>query len=251
MKLMGIVNATPDSFSDGGAYDPLAQGLRLHAEGAAWVDVGGESTRPGAQAVSEAEELSRVLPVVRGLAAQGVRVSIDTRHAAVAASALAAGARMVNDVSGGADPDMFAVVARAAVPMVIMHMRGSPVTMQDNTQYADVVTEVWDTLAARRLAALALGVPEVWTDPGIGFAKTAAQSFSLLRSLRGRPNAQVLVGASRKSFLGAITGQQVAADRLEASLAVAIHCAREGIGMLRVHDVAATRRALLTWAELE
>ncbi len=246
MRLMGIVNATPDSFSDGGRYDPLQHGLRLHEEGADSVDVGGESTRPGALPVTESEELARVLPVVRGLVARGVSVSIDTRHARVAALALEAGASMVNDVSGGQDVEMFPVVARAGASMVIMHMKGTPATMRKHCEYADVVAEVWAELAVRRAAAVAAGVREVWLDPGLGFAKTAEQSLALLRSLRGRDNTNVLVGASRKSFLGVITGQTVAAERIEASLAVAIHCAQEGVGMLRVHDLAATRRVLLT-----
>ncbi len=250
MKLMAIINATPDSFSDGGAYDPLEAGLRLVEQGADWVDVGGESTRPGAAPPGEEEELRRVIPVVRGLGARGANVSIDTRHARVAALAIEAGARLVNDVSGGEDPGMFPVVARAGLPMVIMHMRGTPATMRDHTDYVDLVSEVWSALAERRRQALAAGVPEVWIDPGIGFAKTAEQSLLLLRSLRGRDNHDVLVGASRKSFIGSITGQAVAAERVEGSLAVAIHCAQEGVGMLRVHDFIATRRALAMWAAL-
>lgn len=250
MKLMAIVNATPDSFSDGGSYEPLERGRRFHDEGADWVDVGGESTRPGAVPLPEGEELRRVLPVVEGLAAQGIAVSIDTRHARVAARAIEAGARLVNDVSGGEDPEMFTVVARAGLPMVVMHMRGTPATMKDHTTYVDVVAEVWAEIDARRAAARTAGVPQVWVDPGIGFAKTAEQSLQLLRSLRGRDNADVLIGASRKSFLAGITGQSLPSERVEGSLAVAIHCRQEGVGMLRVHDLAATRRALATWAAL-
>jgi dihydropteroate synthase len=250
MKLMAIVNATPDSFSDGGHYDPLAHGRMLHEAGADWVDVGGESTRPGAEPVDEAEELRRVIPVVEGLARAGAAVSIDSRRARVAARAIEAGARLVNDVSAGEDPEMFAVVARAGLPIVLMHMRGTPATMRTLTDYEDVVAEVWAALGAREAAARAAGVQELWLDPGLGFAKTAEQSLALLRGLRGKENGRVLIGASRKSFLGAITGQTVAAERVEASLAVAIHCAAEGVGMLRVHDLVATRRALAAWAAL-
>ncbi|GDX81245.1 dihydropteroate synthase [Deltaproteobacteria bacterium] len=250
MKLMGIVNATPDSFSDGGAYDPVAHGLRLLAEGADVLDVGGESTRPGAVPVPEEEELRRVLPVVRALVGAGGLVSVDTRHARVAAHALAAGARWVNDVSGGEDEDMFGVCASEAATLVIMHMRGSPSTMRYLATYHDVSAEVWMHLGDRALMARAAGVAEVWLDPGIGFAKTAEQSLTLLRGLRGRDNARVLVGASRKSFLAALGDQPTPADRLEGSLAVAIHCREAGVGMIRVHDVAATRRALATWDAL-
>lgn len=250
MKLMGIVNATPDSFSDGGTYDPIGHGLRLIAEGAYIVDIGGESTRPGALPVSEEEELDRVLPVVRALAAQRAIVSVDTRRSRVAARALEAGARWVNDVTAGSDPEMFAVCSRSRAAMVLMHMRGTPETMRSLATYDDVVAEVREALAAREAAARSAGVREVWLDPGIGFAKTAAQSLALLRALPGRDNARVLIGASRKSFLAALGDQPTPADRLEGSLAVAIHCQDAGVGMLRVHDVAATRRALATWGAL-
>ncbi len=250
MKLMGIVNATPDSFSDGGAYDPVAQGRRLWAEGAAVVDVGGESTRPGAAEVSEADELARVIPVIRALAGEGIVVSVDTRRAGVAEAALAAGARIVNDVTGGRDPSMFPVCAAGGATLILMHMRGTPATMRSLTGYADVVAEVWAELGERAAAARAAGVAEVWVDPGIGFAKTAAQSVALLRSLAGRDNAAVLVGASRKSFLAGLGDQPTPEDRLGGSLAVAIHCSEARVGMLRVHDVAATRRALATWQAL-
>lgn len=250
MRLMGIVNATPDSFSDGGAYEPIAHGLRLLAEGADVLDVGGESTRPGAEPVPEEEELRRVLPVVRALAEAGALVSVDTRHARVAAQAIAAGARWVNDVSGGDDPDMFDVCASGSATLVIMHMRGTPATMRSLAIYDDVSADVWLHLAERSAAARVAGVPQVWLDPGLGFAKTGEQSLTLLRQLRGRDNARVLVGASRKSFLAALGDQPRPGDRLEGSLAVAIHCREAGVGMIRVHDVAATRRALATWEAL-
>ncbi|MSQ03269.1 MAG: dihydropteroate synthase [Myxococcales bacterium] len=247
---MGIVNATPDSFSDGGRYEPVAHALSLCAEGADVIDVGGESTRPGAAPVDEEEELRRVLPVVRAAVAAGGLVSIDTRRARVAAEALAAGARMVNDVSAAADPDMLRVVALAGASLVLMHMRGTPGTMSLHTQYADVVSEVWSLLARRAELATRAGCIDVWIDPGIGFAKTAPQSVAVLRSLTGRDNARVVIGASRKSFLGTLAYAPTPDDRLEGSLAVAIYCAALGVGMLRVHDIVATRKALCTWNAL-
>ncbi len=248
---MGIVNATPDSFSDGGRYDAAVHALRLWSDGADVIDVGGESTRPGAEAVDEAEELRRVLPVVRAAASAGALVSIDTRRARVAAAALAAGARMVNDVSAAADPDMLRVVALAGASLVLMHMRGTPATMSAHTDYDDVVSEVWSQLARRAALAIDAGCTDVWVDPGIGFAKTAPQSVAVLRSLRGRQNARVVIGASRKSFLGTLAYAPRPDDRLEGSLAVAIHCAAAGVGMLRVHDIVATRKTLSTWTALQ
>ena len=250
MKLMGIVNATPDSFSDGGAYDPVAQGLRVASEGADWVDVGGESTRPGALPIPEDEELRRILPVVKSLVSRGVAVSVDTRRARVAALAIEVGATMVNDVSGGADPEMFKIVAESRSAYVLMHSRGTPETMGALTEYDDVAAEVWAELGRRGAIARRAGVGAVWLDPGIGFAKKADQSLALLRSLRGRNNACTLIGASRKSFLAPLGEQPRPADRLGGSLAVALHCAARGVGMVRVHDVAETRRALATWAAL-
>lgn len=191
-----------------------------------------------------------MLPVVRALVGAGGRVSVDTRHASTAEATLAAGAWMINDVSGGDDPDLLRVCARAGAPLVLMHMRGTPATMRDRCDYQDVVAEVWAELAEKAARASAAGVADVWLDPGIGFAKTAAQSLALLRALRGRDNRRVLVGASRKSFLASVADAPTPADRLEGSLAVAIHCATTGVGMVRVHDVAATRRALLTHAAL-
>lgn len=246
MRLMGILNVTPDSFSDGGVHaDPVAAGLRMVAEGAAWIDVGGESTRPGAAPVEEAEERARVIPVIRALADRGVSISIDTRHAGVAAAAIEAGARLVNDVSAGADPDMFAVVARAGVPMVLMHMRGTPATMQALAAYDDVVAEVWAELDERARLARAAGITELLFDPGIGFAKRLEHNLALLRALPGdRP---VLLGVSRKRFIGELTGQDVPAERVEGSIAVAIRAREAGVAILRVHDVLATARALRVW----
>jgi dihydropteroate synthase len=254
MRLMGILNVTPDSFSDGGRFVDVApaveQGLRLFDEGAHVVDVGGESTRPGATAVSPEDELARVLPVVTALARRGP-VSVDTRRASVAKAAIEAGATLVNDVSGGADPAMFATCAHAGVGLVLMHMRGEPATMQSLAAYDEVCAEVWGWLDARAREARLAGVHDVIVDPGLGFAKTAAHNLALLRDLPARTaDRTVLIGASRKAFLGALTGQANPAERLEGSLAVALHCADAGAAWIRVHDVAATARALAVWEAL-
>lgn len=239
--VMGIVNATPDSFYDGGRYDPVAHGERLLREGADWIDVGGESTRPGAAPVDEEEELRRVLPVVRALAPV-TTVSVDTTRPRVAAQALRAGAMVINDVRGLADSEM-ARVSADAWGAVLMHSRGTPATMGQLTAYQDVVEEVRAALldAAGRCRA-----PRVWIDPGIGFAKTADQSLLLLRRLdrlvdTGLP---VLVGASRKSFIGRALHLSSPDDRLYGSLAAAAHAWSQGASVLRVHDVHETRQVL-------
>jgi dihydropteroate synthase len=248
---MGVLNVTPDSFSDGGAYlDPdlaIAHGLELFAEGADIVDVGGESTRPGAEPVEPDEERRRVLPVVAALAAHG-RISIDTRHAAVADAAVAAGATLVNDVSAS----LHEVAAANGVGWVAMHMLGEPQTMQHDPTYGDVVTEVRDFLVERAETALAAGVKEVWIDPGFGFGKTAAHNLSLLRHLdvvvaTGFP---VVVGTSRKTFIGRLMAfadgvdEPVPTDdRLEGSLATAVWAMSRGARMVRAHDVLATVQA--------
>jgi dihydropteroate synthase len=242
---MGVLNVTPDSFSDGGRWlDPdaaVAHGLELVAEGADVVDVGGESTRPGAEEVPVNEELDRVLPVVEKLAPH-VRVSIDTRKAEVANAAAQAGATIINDVSAS----LHEVAAAHGAGWVAMHMRGTPATMQRETEYGDVVTEVRDFLVARAETAVAAGVREVWIDPGLGFAKTAEHNLSLLHHLdelvaTGLP---VVVGASRKSFIGRLTGAERADDRLEGSLAAAVWAMAHGVSMVRVHDVKPTVQAL-------
>jgi dihydropteroate synthase len=249
VQVMGVVNVTPDSFSDGGRFldhaAALAHARRLVDEGADWVDVGGESTRPGAAPVPAAEELARVLPVIEALAAEGVRVSVDTRKAEVATAAVTAGARMVNDVSAG----LAEVAGVAGVAFVAMHMQGEPATMQDAPHYDDVVAEVRDHLVARADAARAAGAPEVWIDPGIGFGKTLDHNLALLADLdvlvaTGYP---VLVGTSRKGMLGALAARAdrsgavpPAGDRLEGSVATATWAFLQGAGMVRAHDVAAT-----------
>jgi dihydropteroate synthase len=248
--VMGVLNVTPDSFSDGGRYlDPAAaieRGRQMVAEGADVVDVGGESTRPGAVPVAEAEELRRVLPVVEALSPE-VRVSIDTIKPNVAAAAVAAGATLVNDVGGALGPS----AADLGVGWVAMHMQGTPQDMQHDPRYRDVVAEVHDAVLTRARDALAAGVPEVWVDPGIGFGKTAAHNLQLLAHLpdlaagAASLGARVLVGTSRKSFLGQFgtaSGRPPVPvdDRLEASLATAVWALSEGAAMVRVHDVAPT-----------
>lgn len=255
--VLGVVNVTPDSFSDGGtAYDPtdhpgaaIAAGRALLDAGADAIDVGGESTRPGAAPVALADELARVVPVVEALAADGAIVSIDTVKAEVARAAVAAGAVIVNDVSSGTlDAAMLPLVADLDVPYVCTHIQGEPRTMQDSPRYDDVVTEVHDHLAATvvRLEGLGLSRDRVVVDPGIGFGKSAADNLALLRATRdltsiGRP---VLVGASRKSFIGALTGVDDPAERLEGSLAVAALAVAAGARIVRVHDVRETVRVV-------
>lgn len=255
--LMGVLNVTPDSFSDGGRFSgPAAAidgGRRLAADGADIVDVGGESTRPGSAPVDPDEEAGRVVPVVAALAADGIAVSIDTRNAAVADAALAAGACMVNDVSGLRDPAMIAVAASRGVPAVALHMPvNDPAVMQLHTDYDDVVTAVCEFLAERAAAADAAGVPLVVLDPGIGFGKTVEQNVELVHRLPelvglGRP---VLVGASRKGFIGVLAGVERPADRDAGSLAAHLACVTRGARLVRAHDVAMHRQALDVWRSL-
>jgi dihydropteroate synthase len=244
--VMGVLNVTPDSFSDGGRFiDPdaaVARGLEMVAEGADIVDVGGESTRPGAAPVSEDDELHRVIPVVEALAPH-VRVSIDTTKATVAEAAVTAGATVINDVSAS----LGEVAAATGATWVAMHMRGTPRTMQDDPRYDDVVGEVRSFLVERAEQAAAGGVEEVWIDPGIGFGKTGAHNLSLLRHLdvlvgTGWP---VVVGTSRKSFLGTLVGGAAVGDRLEGSLATAVWAMRAGAAVVRVHDVKETAQAAI------
>jgi dihydropteroate synthase len=252
-KLMGVVNVTPDSFSDGGLYlDPgaaIEHGRELAEAGAAILDVGGESTRPGAAAVAVDEELRRVEPVVAGLVgAAAAEISVDTSKAPVAEAALDAGASIVNDVTAlRGDPEMAALVADRGAGVVLMHMAGDPRTMQVNPEYGDVVAEVRDFLAARLAAAVAAGIDEsrIWLDPGIGFGKTAGHNFELLRGLGelatlGRP---LVVGTSRKSFLGRADGS-AADERLGGTIATSILAAAGGAAVLRVHDVREMAQAL-------
>jgi dihydropteroate synthase len=249
---MGVVNVTPDSFSDGGLYfDPeaaIAHGRELVAAGAQILDVGGESTRPGAEPVAEDEELRRVLPVVEGLAGVDASISIDTSKAAVAAAAIAAGATIVNDVTAlRGDPAMAPLCAGRGAAVILMHMRGEPRTMQDHPVYADVVTEVRDFLAERLAAAAASGIASerVWLDPGIGFGKTEEHNHELLRQLGelralGRP---LVVGTSRKGFIGRIDGS-APEERRGGTIASSVIAAAEGADVLRVHDVGEVAQAI-------
>jgi dihydropteroate synthase len=253
--VMGVINVTPDSFSDGGKLrtpeDALEHARSMIAAGALIVDVGGESTRPGARPVSLDAELDRVIPVVRKLVAGGdVIVSVDTRRAEVAAATISAGAHIINDVSAMDDRDMLDVCATTGTPMVLMHMRGTPETMQKKPRYDDVVDEVTTFLTERARRAINGGVPSVMVDPGIGFGKTLEHNLELLQHLPDVDGLPVVVGASRKRFLGDLTGVDDPSQRDAASLAVHLHAARRGAAMVRVHDVAGHVQALAVQAAL-
>lgn len=254
--IMGILNVTPDSFSDGGRFAgvaaAIAAGRQMVADGAGLIDIGGESTRPGAIPVDPAEEQARVLPVIRGLAGL-VPLSIDTRHASTMAAALDAGATVVNDVSALThDPHAAALVAARGCPVILMHMRGTPQTMAQHAHYRDVVADVVIELSARVDAAVAAGVDRstIAIDPGFGFAKTAEQNVALLRGLSaltalGLP---IVTGLSRKRFLTALSGTEHSAA---ASVAGALAAWKAGARTLRVHDVAATAQALRVWQAVD
>jgi dihydropteroate synthase len=258
-RIMGVLNVTPDSFSDGGRYfDPkaaIAAGLAMVDAGADIVDVGGESTRPGSPPTTPEEERRRVVPVIQALSARRVRVSIDTRNATTMRAALDAGAAIVNDVSALAhDAQSAAVVAAAQCPVVLMHMRGTPDTMNAQAVYTDIAAEVRHELAVHIAAAEAAGVASeaIAIDPGIGFAKLAPNSVELLRRLRdltalSRP---LVVGVSRKSFLGHLAGEPEPHRRLAASLAAGLFALTQGAHVLRVHDVGETVQALRVWQAL-
>ncbi len=251
-RVMGVLNVTPDSFSDGNRYPDLPSALetaqRMVDGGADIIDVGGESTRPGADPVDETEEISRVIPVVEGIKkALNVRVSVDTRKAGVAQRAIDAGADMINDVSTLRDGGMLPLLRETRTPVVLMHMRGEPRTMQRATRYDDIVAEVVGFLqdGADTAASAGLADDKILIDPGIGFGKSAAGNMTLLNELPalaqiGRP---ILIGASRKSFIGTVLDLPVE-DRLEGSLAIAAFAAAQGAHMVRAHDVRATLRAV-------
>ncbi|MCC5097138.1 dihydropteroate synthase [Xanthomonas campestris] len=255
-QVMGIVNVTPDSFSDGGQHTTvdaaLAHGLRLVAEGAAVLDVGGESTRPGASAVSLEEELQRVIPVIQALSAQtAVPISVDTYKPEVMRAAVAAGAGMINDVNALRSPGALEAAAELAVPVVLMHALSAPHAMQAEPHYDDVVAEVHRFLAERIFAAEMAGIDKrrLILDPGFGFDKSTAHNLTVLAQLQrlqefGLP---VLAGFSRKRTIGELTGRQVAADRVHGSVAAHLIAAQQGAQLLRVHDVAATVDALKVW----
>jgi len=255
-RLMGIVNVTPDSFSDGGDFADtdaaIAQARALADEGADFVDVGGESTRPGSEPVSLEDERARVIPVIEALADLPAPVSIDTRKAAIMTEAAQAGAKVINDVSALThDPEALSAAAATGLPVVLMHALGDPKTMQDDPRYDNVLLEVYDFLAARIDAAIAAGIPKerIAVDPGVGFGKTLEHNLTLLNGLSlfhglGVP---VLVGASRKRFIGTLSGEPEAKQRMPGSIAAAIVAAAQGAQIIRVHDVRETRQALCVW----
>lgn len=252
-QVMGILNVTPDSFSDGGEFLDhrlaVAHAREMRAAGAGVIDVGGESTRPGAARVSLEEELRRVLPVVEALSAEGLSVSVDTMRSQVAAAAVGAGARIVNDVSGGlADPDMFEVVADTGADYVLMHWREHSARMQDLARYDDVVDDVLAELLAQRDAAVASGVPaeRIILDPGLGFSKTADHNWRLLRHLDRFSGLghRILIGASRKAFLGHLLGGRAPHGRDGATAALSFWAAMHGVWAVRTHDVAGQADAI-------
>ena len=258
-RLMGILNVTPDSFSDGGQFNApqaaLERALAMQAEGAEIIDIGGESTRPGAAEVAADAEIARTAPVIGAIRAQSaVPISIDTRKSDVGLAALSAGATMINDVAAFTfDPMLADVAAKAGVPVCVMHAQGTPETMQDDPNYDDVLLDVYDFLLARIDAAVGAGIQrdQIVVDPGIGVGKTVAHNLTLLRGIAmfhslGCP---ILLGASRKRFISTIGGGETANDRISGSVAVALFAARRGVQILRVHDIFATRQALdLEWA---
>ena len=258
-QVMGIVNATPDSFSDGASYADAGAaadaGAVMTSQGAAIIDVGGESTRPGASEVWEGDEIERVLPIVQQLATGGTAVSIDTRKSGVMSAALGAGAGMINDVSALTwDPQSAEVAAKAGVPVVLMHHQGDPATMQDAPRYDDVLVDVYRWLEERIEAALKAGIAreKLLVDPGIGFGKTVAHNLELMNGLAlfhglGCP---IVVGASRKRMIGALSGEAPADRRLPGSLALALKAVEQGVQIVRVHDVPETVQALKVWRGL-
>jgi dihydropteroate synthase len=252
--LMGVLNVTPDSFSDGGLYfdreAAIAQGRRLHAEGADIVDVGGESTRPRSATISEQEEICRVVPVIQALAQDGILVSIDTRKAAVMRAAIGAGARMINDISAlRHDPDSLKVAGASGLPVVLMHIQGEPATMQQRPRYERAALDVYDHLDGQARAWTEAGFDRsrLIVDPGIGFGKTLEHNLDILGRLGlyqglGLP---LLLGTSRKSFIARIAGETPAPDRVAGSIAAALAGLAQGVAILRVHDVAMTKQAIL------
>jgi dihydropteroate synthase len=249
--IVGVLNCTPDSFSDGGQLqgvdEAVAAGVRMAEEGASWIDVGGESTRPRAEIVSEDDELARVLPVIQGLRrglSPSVRISIDTYKAGTARAAVAAGASVINDVSGGLlQPEILRVAASTGAGIVLGHLRGTPATMMDDVAFGDVVGEVSAELSERLAAARAAGCWETWVDPGLGFGKRIEHNLALLRSLPrlcARVGVPVMVGPSRKAFIGQLTGKPVG-ERLFGTAAAVTVAVLGGAAAVRVHDVAAMR----------
>jgi dihydropteroate synthase len=245
--VVGIVNVTPDSFSDGGMFagsdDAVKHSVQLAADGADVLDIGGESTRPGSGPVDPEVELARVVPVIEGIRAElpDLPISVDTRRARVARAALDAGADIVNDVTAAADPEMFATAKVAGAGLILMHMQGEPKTMQDHPHYDDVVAEVRDALAARVGAAMAAGIARdhLCVDPGIGFGKDVGHNLAILRDISAFEELGValMVGASRKRFIGSLTGEDDPADRVAGTAGAVAWCAAQGVDLVRVHDV--------------
>jgi dihydropteroate synthase len=257
-RVMGVLNVTPDSFSDGGRTDPaaaIAAGLAMWADGADIIDVGGESTRPGAQPTPSDVERARILPVIGALAAAGARVSVDTCHAATMAAALDAGAAIVNDISAlSHDPASAALVAARRCPVILMHMRGTPASMMSLARYDDVAGEVIGELEARLEAARSAGIRReaIAVDPGFGFAKHPPHSLALLRDLSrlailGHP---IVAGVSRKGFIGAVSGEAQLTRRFPGSIAAGLFALSQGASVLRVHDVRETVQAVRVWHAL-
>lgn len=255
-RIMGVVNVTPDSFSDGGdAYDPgaaVARGLEHVEAGADFIDVGGESTRPGASAVEPGEEQRRVLPVIGALADRGIRVSVDTRNADTMRAALDAGAQLINDVTAlRGDPAAMDALAARRIPLILMHMQGEPRTMQEAPSYADAPRDIYAFLEDRLAACAAAGIPRerILVDPGIGFGKTLAHNLQILHQvgLYHGLGCPVVIGLSRKRFIAALSRDEAAKDRVPGSLAAALAAVEQGVQMVRVHDVADTAQALAVW----
>ena len=259
-RIMGIVNVTPDSFSDGGKHFSAGGAIRharqLAADGADILDIGGESTRPGADAISVDEECSRVIPVIEGRRDLGIDISIDSRKKDVMAAAVAAGATFINDVSAlSYDPESIGFVATSGLPVCLMHSLADPKTMQDNPTYEDVVAEVMAYLMDRiaRCEAAGIAREKIIVDPGIGFGKTIDHNLALIKALPTfrALGCDVLLGASRKSFIGRLTGESEAENRVFGSVAVALYGAQAGADILRVHDVLETRQALQMWQAID
>ena len=251
--VMGVVNVTPDSFSDGGRFiDPaqaVAHARTLIAEGADILDIGGESTRPGAQPVGAEEECARIIPVIESLRDDGVPLSVDTRHAATMKAAMAAGAAMINDVTAlGGDPDSMKIVADGGLPVCLMHMQGEPQSMQDNPRYNNVVDDVIHFFDERIAACEKNGIARerIIVDPGIGFGKNLEHNLTLLRNVSQmrKWGVPILIGVSRKRFIGEIAGVKNAADRDPGTVAASLHCVAQGAGIVRVHNVGAMKQAL-------
>jgi len=251
--VMGVLNVTPDSFSDGGQFldvsQAVAHGLEMASQGAAIIDIGGESTRPGAAVIPAGEQIRRVVPVIEGLTDQiDVPISIDTCHVEVARAALDAGASILNDITALVDDGMAELAATAQVPVVLMHMQGTPATMQTDPTYDDVVGQVLHFLLARARRAESFGIPSerIWIDPGIGFGKTFEHNLLLLKHLEqfASTDYRALVGTSRKRFIGTITGRAEPADRVFGTAATVAMCALAGVSVVRVHDVAAMQDVL-------